>query len=428
MDRTLSSSTSRRQRWYGAKSRTVIHADVLDSVVVRSVEPELTLDLVELTYDTGAHDIYQLFLGRALETELARELVSAMRSTRMLQGTEGVSTSTPRPTSPRSARTSATGAARLLRAVEQLRRLRRRAHPQGLPPARAGDQPGARGLALPHRARLPERARTRGLVRVLGRPADRDARLLQEFVAGAVDGWELALDEIADAPERFLDRLDRLGEVTAQHAQRARLRPERSRVLSRGAEHGVARAARPRRSTRRSCASSSRCPRTTSTSRRSPATGKRCASSSPPQPCRLDRPRDPHTRRLSPRPDAWCRRRLGHPRLRGRARTDAHRAAAQAVAAAGRRGDAPLVRVRRDAPPSSLRDATCPRTGRSTRANGSSTATSRRRRDAPAPRRGGDRAAPRDVRAREGGLRAPLRARQSSRLGRRPRRRYRAAA
>src|SRR5204863_6201636 len=32
---------------------------------------------------------------------------------------------------------------------------------------------------------------------------------------GAVGGWELALGEIASAPESFLDRLGRLGEVTA---------------------------------------------------------------------------------------------------------------------------------------------------------------------------------------------------------------------
>ena len=76
-----------QQRWYGAKSRTVAHADVLDSVVIRSVEPKLTLDLVGLTYDTGAHDVYQLFSGA--ETEVARELVSAMRSTLKLHGTVG---------------------------------------------------------------------------------------------------------------------------------------------------------------------------------------------------------------------------------------------------------------------------------------------------------------------------------------------------
>ena len=77
-----------QQRWYGAKSRTVTHAEVLDSIVVRSVEPELTLDLVGITYDTGAHDIYQLFSSS--DPELARELVSAMRSGHTLQGEEGV--------------------------------------------------------------------------------------------------------------------------------------------------------------------------------------------------------------------------------------------------------------------------------------------------------------------------------------------------
>src|SRR5213083_1424415 len=77
-----------QQRWFGAKTRTLVNAEVLDSVVVRSVEPELTLDLVGITYDTGAHDIYQLFSGA--ETDLARELVSAMRSEHTLQGTEGV--------------------------------------------------------------------------------------------------------------------------------------------------------------------------------------------------------------------------------------------------------------------------------------------------------------------------------------------------
>jgi trehalose synthase-fused probable maltokinase len=38
----------------------------------------------------------------------------------------------------------------------------------------------------------------------------------QEFLPDAVDGWELALDEIVGAPESFLDKLGRLGAVTAQ--------------------------------------------------------------------------------------------------------------------------------------------------------------------------------------------------------------------
>ena len=52
-------------------------------------------------------------------------------------------------------------------------------------------------------------------------------------------------------------------------------------------------------------------------------------------------------RRLPPRPGPLAGERLHHPRLRGRARPIAGRAAGQAVAAQGRRRDAPVVRLRR---------------------------------------------------------------------------------
>jgi maltokinase len=47
-----------------------------------------------------------------------------------------------------------------------------------------------------------------------GRPAESTLGILQEFVPDGLDGWELALDELADAPDVFLERLRRLGEVT----------------------------------------------------------------------------------------------------------------------------------------------------------------------------------------------------------------------
>ena len=94
-----------RQRWYGAKSRTVSHSDVLDTVTIRQAEPRLTLALVELRYDTGAHDIYQLlfsghagdapFDGLAEDAGIAREIVSAMRTGLTLQGSEGVAEFSP---------------------------------------------------------------------------------------------------------------------------------------------------------------------------------------------------------------------------------------------------------------------------------------------------------------------------------------------
>src|SRR5207302_2007487 len=39
--------------------------------------------------------------------------------------------------------------------------------------------------------------------------------VVQDYLPGAVGGWELALDEIFSAPEVFLERLGGLGEVTA---------------------------------------------------------------------------------------------------------------------------------------------------------------------------------------------------------------------
>jgi hypothetical protein len=88
-----------RQRWYGAKSRTVSHSEVLDTVTIRQAEPQLTVALVELRYDTGAHDLYQLLLSDGRDGDpfdvltedpsLARELVSAMRAGLTVQGEQG---------------------------------------------------------------------------------------------------------------------------------------------------------------------------------------------------------------------------------------------------------------------------------------------------------------------------------------------------
>jgi trehalose synthase-fused probable maltokinase len=44
--------------------------------------------------------------------------------------------------------------------------------------------------------------------------------ILQQFEAGARDGWELALDELGMRPDTFLDRVQALGEVTgAMHTE-----------------------------------------------------------------------------------------------------------------------------------------------------------------------------------------------------------------
>jgi predicted trehalose synthase len=203
-----------QQRWFGAKSRAVVNAEILESIVVRSIEPELTLDLVGITYDTGARDVYQLFSGA--ETELARELVSAMRSMRTLQGTEGVVEFHPATDFARLGQDLPNG--RLISSEQSntsvvfdealILKVFRRLEPGVNPELEVLRFLGEHGFR-----NAPALA---GWYEYSGGPLTTTLGLLQEFVAGAVDGWELALDEIANAPERFLDRLGRLGEVTAQ--------------------------------------------------------------------------------------------------------------------------------------------------------------------------------------------------------------------
>jgi maltokinase len=215
-----------QQRWYGAKSRTVSHSDVLDAVTIRRAEPELALALVELRYDTGAHDIYQLlvagpagsrkFDGLAVDAGIAREIVGAMRAGLTLQGAHGVAEFEPAEDS--SALGRELGAAHLASSDQSntsvvfddalILKVFRRIEPGTNPELEL-----LRFLTEQGFRNIPALA---GWYAYAGGPLAATLGLLQEYVTDAVDGWELALDEIGSAPERFLERLERLGEVTAQ--------------------------------------------------------------------------------------------------------------------------------------------------------------------------------------------------------------------
>src|SRR2546421_4789237 len=213
------------QRWSGAKSRTVSHSEVLDTVTIRQTEPQLSLALVELRYDTGSHDLYQLlfsgqaegaqFDGLAEDASLARELVSAMRSSLTLQGGQGVVEF--QPAEDFSALGRELGAARLVASEQSnssvvfddalILKVFRRLEP--------GINPELEMLRFLTEQSFRNIPALGGWYGYSGGPLTATLGLLQEYVAGAIGGWELALGEIASAPESFLDRLGRLGEVTA---------------------------------------------------------------------------------------------------------------------------------------------------------------------------------------------------------------------
>jgi len=213
-----------RQRWYGAKSRTVVRAQTLDTVTIRQAEPRLALALVELRYDTGAHDLYQLLLsdrgdaadGLAANPNLARELVSAMRAGLTVQGGQGIVEF--RPAADFSALGRELGAARPVDSEQSnssvvfddalILKIFRRLEP--------GINPELELLRFLGEHGFRNMPALGGWYGYSGGPLTATLGILQEYIPDAVNGWQVALEEIAAAPERFLDRLKRLGEVTAQ--------------------------------------------------------------------------------------------------------------------------------------------------------------------------------------------------------------------
>jgi maltokinase len=210
-----------KQRWYGAKSRSVTHSEVLDSVELRTTDPQFTLELVEMRYDTGAHDIYQLLHG---DTEIdgldhpaaARELVHAMRAGLTLQGAEGTvefrrvegfaglgrELLDARPVGGEQSNTS------LVFDDELILKVFRRLEP--------GINPELEMLRFLTEHGFANIAALGGWYAYSGGPLSATLGILQEFVRNGEDGWELALEEIGSAPEQFLARLRRLGEVTGE--------------------------------------------------------------------------------------------------------------------------------------------------------------------------------------------------------------------
>jgi trehalose synthase-fused probable maltokinase len=209
------------QRWYGAKSRAVAHSQVVDSVVLRSSEPRFTLDLVEMRYETGAHDIYQLVHGESDidgldDPAAARELVHAMRAGLTLHGAEGVVDFRPvegfaglgrelldaHPIGTEQSNTS------LVFDEELILKVFRRLEP--------GINPELEMLRFLTEHEFANIAALGGWYAYSGGPLSATLGILQEYVREGRDGWELALAEIGEAPERFLTRLHRLGEVTGE--------------------------------------------------------------------------------------------------------------------------------------------------------------------------------------------------------------------
>src|SRR5215207_8332894 len=225
------------QRWFGSKAREVAHLNVLEAIALRDASPQLVLALIEARFPSGTHEIYQVPIGirpagegwderviaeadgqrfydALADPAHARELLHLMRSGVDVQATEGTlgfrwsggaaegGTVEVRPVGVEQSNSSIVfGEALILKAF-------RRVEPGVNPELELLRFLSVRGFE--HIAPLS------GWYEIQGRRIDATLGVLQEYLAGARDGWELTLDGIASTPDELLERLRRLGGVTGE--------------------------------------------------------------------------------------------------------------------------------------------------------------------------------------------------------------------
>jgi maltokinase len=226
------------QRWFGAKSKDVLDARVIDAGVARGGPPYLALALVEVRFTLQTHELYQLPLGfrpvgdgwrqgviheldgwtvydALADPALARELVGLMRQGATLHlpdaiisfwGGEALADlagelTDVRPMGAEQSNSSVVFDERL--ALKLYRRIE------------PGLNPELEILRFLTDRGFPNIAPLEGYASYEGRPLEATLAILQRFVPSAGDGWQLALDTLADEPGWLPAHAGRLGEVTA---------------------------------------------------------------------------------------------------------------------------------------------------------------------------------------------------------------------
>jgi maltokinase len=201
------------QRWFASKAREVGHCDIVERV---PLPDGLELAFVEVVFGPGTHETYQLLLDADGESDVvatrADALLALIRQDADVEGGESrvrfralgevPEAGGPRPMGTEQSNSSVVFGDRLV--LKVFRRLE-----PGINP----DLEITRFLTEHGFANVPRLA---GWYEVQGRALDATLGMLQGFVAGGRDGWELALDELGSDPDAFLDRVARLGEVIGE--------------------------------------------------------------------------------------------------------------------------------------------------------------------------------------------------------------------
>jgi maltokinase len=225
------------QRWFGSKASEVAQLNVLEAFTLREDSPQLVLGLFEARFPQGTHEVYQVPIGIRPASEgwsdrviaevgdrtyydaladpaHARELLHLMRAGADVQAGEGMlafrwsggagegGTVDVRPVGVEQSNSSIVfGEALILKAF-------RRVEP--------GVNPELELLRFLSERDFPHIAPIAGWFQYDGRLMDATLGVLQEYLAGATDGWDLALDALSSDPEAFLAQVHALGVVTGE--------------------------------------------------------------------------------------------------------------------------------------------------------------------------------------------------------------------
>jgi maltokinase len=233
----------RTQRWFGGKSREVTHVGVLDAAPLRVGDSPLVDALVEVRYQAGTHDVYQLLIGLRDEAEPgcelgwvggrvavealsdptdARELGRLLADGAHVEAGEGaidffLATGATPPREPLRARRL--GAEQSNSSIvfdeELLLKAYRRLEPGVNPELEL-----LRFLSERSFENIPELI---GWYEYSGRLMAATLGIVQRFVRGGIDGWSLALEMLTSGDgDLFLGHAERLGDLTGRmHASLA---------------------------------------------------------------------------------------------------------------------------------------------------------------------------------------------------------------
>jgi maltokinase len=211
----------RGQRWYGAKSREIAGARVIDE---GALGPDLLETLVEVSYGASDHEIYELVTRRDPAPEprdavpdpaFVEQLFALLRLRGELGTSDGViEFCSPegsallgghvevRPVELEQSNSSVIVDDALI--VKVYRRLE------------AGTNPELEMLRFLGAHKYAHAPRLEGWWSYSGPSLGTTLGIVQELVPDAVDGWTLALAELGDRPDEFLARVHSLGTVIGE--------------------------------------------------------------------------------------------------------------------------------------------------------------------------------------------------------------------